>query len=149
MCDEGTRVAAEGARVRGANPKIAAAGRAAHCTQRAHHHSAQHAPCCSSQWLTVNCVLLIRQRAASGPRSIHVTCTSPPPCAPSVFLHTLPVTSAPSTMSTCESSLEKPSSSGSLYHCVFWCLVVCLFLFGVGCVLGFCVCVGGGECLFV
>jgi hypothetical protein len=50
----------------------------------------------STHWM-----LLIRRRVASGPCSIQVTWTRPPPAVPSDFLHRHPVISSPRLMNTC------------------------------------------------
>mmetsp|Transcript_745 Transcript_745/g.1999 ORF Transcript_745/g.1999 Transcript_745/m.1999 type:complete len:223 (+) Transcript_745:1173-1841(+) len=73
-------------------------------------------PQCSSQWLTVSWQLLISRRVWSGPCSIQVTCTRPPPVVPRLFLHSTPVSSSPRRMSTCESSRDRSGVSPSLYH---------------------------------
>jgi len=54
--------------------------------------------------------------AASGPSSAQITCTSDPALAPSVFLHSVPVSSCPPWISTCESVGLMSAGSPSRYH---------------------------------
>lgn len=54
--------------------------------------------------------------AASGPSSAQITCTSDPALAPSVFLQSVPVSSCPPWISTCESVGDMSAGSPSRYH---------------------------------
>lgn len=61
---------------------------------------------CSSQWLTVNWMLLMVLRVTSGPNSFHTVCTRPPPAVPRVFLQRQPSTQPPRSRSTCQAQAD-------------------------------------------
>jgi len=73
-------------------------------------------PRCRSQWLVRYCACDRNARAASGPASFQITCTSDPALAPSVRLHSVPMTSSPPWMSTWASVGDRSATSPSRYQ---------------------------------